>query len=247
MPFKFGIYAAIFFTLLSCNSSGNKSTIKSDSNKLSVSSPTQKGSLKSVTPSYDNDVSTIGIGLIIVPDKFVICDDSLLNNKFKSIDMYGDEPAINIYSKFYKPDYGIMHFVCLQAAEKYYKVVVNYNTIKYLPKSKDYKFITWINYIMQSFGVRRNGLKPESHQSLRTMPSVNADTLAIPGKYEMFCPVEVNNDWVKVKFDCFYNDDNNKHEGEPCKNYISECKNPITGWIKWKDGNKILIDILLMP
>src|SRR4051794_28135817 len=121
MPFKFWIYAAVYFILLSCNSSVNKSTIKNDSSKLYVSSSTTEASLKSIIPSYDNKVSTLGIGLIIVPDKFVVYDDSLLNKKFRSIDMYGDERAINVYSKFYKPDYGIMHFVCVQATEKYYK------------------------------------------------------------------------------------------------------------------------------
>lgn len=247
MPFKFWIYTAIYFTLLSCNGLTNKSTIKSDSSKRHIS-PTQKESkLKGTSPSYDNDVSTLGIGVVIAPDKFVVYKDSLLNNKFRSINMSGDEKAIDIYSKFYKPDYGIMHFICLQATDKYYKVIVSYGTIKYLPKSKGYQFVNWTNYIMQSFGVRRNRSKIESHQPLRISPTANADTLSIPGKYEMFCPVEVKGDWVKVRFDCFYNDDNNKHEDESCQSYISECKDPVTGWLKWRDGNKVLIDILLMP
>ena len=247
MPFKFWTFTAICLALLSCNNSGSKPAIKTDSSKTASTRVQKKSNAKSTSPSYDNDVSTLGIGVVIVPDKFVIYDDNLLDNKFKSIDMYGQENAIDVYSKFYKPDYGIMHFICLQVTDKYYKVIVNYNTIKYLPKSKDYQFETWTKYIMGSFGVRRNGLGAESHQPLRMNPVANADTLSIPGKYEMFCPVEVKDDWVKVKFDCFYNDDNNKHEGEPCQNYVSECKDPVTGWIKWRDGNKILIDILLMP
>lgn len=247
MPLKFWTFVAIYFALLSCNHSGNKSSVKSDSSKRYIS-PTQKESkVKSISPFYDNDVSTLGIGVVIAPDKFVVYNDSLLNNKFSSINMYGDEKAIGIYSKFYKPDYGIMHFICLQATDKCYKVVVNYNTIKYLPKSKGYEFATWTDYIMQSFGIRRNKDNAKSHQPLRVSPTATADTLSISGKYEMFCPVEVKGDWVKAKFDCFYNDDNSKHEGEPCQNYISECKDPVTGWIKWRDGNKVLIDILLMP
>jgi hypothetical protein len=26
-----------------------------------------------------------------------------------------------------------------------------------------------------------------------------------------------------------------------------DCKDPLMGWLKWKEGNKILIDIFLMP
>lgn len=200
--------------------------------------------------SYDNDVSTLGIGLVIVPDTFKVYDDSLLITKPKSYDMYhDDEKTIDICPKFFKPDYGIMHFVCISSTQKAYKVLVNYNESKYLPKTKAYVFKSWNEYIMSSFGIRRS-ISPErnytvSHQPLRKQFSEKSDTLSIPSGYEMFCPVEIKGDWLRVKFDCFYNDENNKHEGEPCYNYIDKCKNPVSGWFKWRDGNKLLIDIFL--
>jgi hypothetical protein len=51
---------------------------------------------------------------------------------------------------------------------------------------------------------------------------------------------------VRVNYDCFYNRENNSHEGEPCYNFINECQNPVTAWLKWKQGNKLLIDIMLL-
>ncbi|MBB6005221.1 hypothetical protein [Arcicella rosea] len=200
--------------------------------------------------SYDNQVSSLGIGLIIAPPKFEIYNDSLLNDKIASWDMYEDESKINLCSKFFKPDYGIMHFVCIAKSEKAYKVLVNFSDIKYLPKTKNYDFKTWDEYISQSFGIRRltndNGDISKKY-TLRIKPEDNADTLVIPKGHELFCPMEIKGDWIKVRYDCFYNDENNSYEGEPCHNYIDKCKNPLTGWLLWRQENHLLIDIFLMP
>ncbi|MFY7734407.1 MAG: hypothetical protein ACOVSR_13050 [Bacteroidia bacterium] len=200
--------------------------------------------------SYDNQVSRLGIGLIIAPSKFKIYNDSLLKDKIASWDMYEDESKINLCSKFFKPDYGIMHFVCIAKSEKAYKILVNYSDIKYLPKTKNYVFKTWEEYILQSFGVRRltsNTGNISKKYPLRSKPNDNASTLVIPKGHESFCPMDIKGDWIKVRYDCFYNDENNSYEGEPCHNYIEKCKNPLTGWLRWRQGNQLLIDIFLMP
>ncbi|MEA5406066.1 hypothetical protein VB776_24215 [Arcicella sp. DC2W] len=200
--------------------------------------------------SYDNQVSSLGIGLIIAPSKFEIYNDSLLSDKIASWDMYEDESKMNLCSKFFKPDYGIMHFVCIAKSEKAYKVLVNFSDIKYLPKTKNYEFKTWDEYISQSFGIRRltndNG-DISKKITLRIKPVDNSDTLASPLGLELFCPMEIKGDWIKVRYDCFYNDENNSYEGEPCHNYIDKCKNPLTGWLRWRQENHLLIDIFLMP
>jgi len=162
--------------------------------------------------SYDNQVASLGFGLIIAPQKFEVYNDSLLSDKTASWDMYKDESNITICSKFYKPDYGIMHFVCLAKGEKAYKVLVNYSDIKYLPKTNNYVFENWEEYIVQSYGIRRitkdNGDIPINNP-LRMKPENDADTLVIPKGQELFCPMEIKGDWVKVRYDCFYNDENN--------------------------------------
>lgn len=198
---------------------------------------------------YDNDVSSLGIGLVMAPDKFVLFNDSLLTDTFAKVDMYGAEMGKStVSSKFYKPDYGIMHFVCLDKTAKAYKVLNGKADIKYFPQKKGYNFITWEKYILNSFGVRRitNQVdKSINNQPLRKQPG-STDTVAIPKGLEMFCPVKLKGDWLQVNYDCFYNDEDSKHDGEPCSNYISKCKDPVTGWIRWRDGNKLLIDILVM-
>lgn len=200
--------------------------------------------------SFDNQVSSLGIGLIIAPSQFEVYNDSLLTDKNANWDMYKDEGKINLCSKFFKPEYGIMHFVCIEKTGKSYKVLVNFSDIKYLPKTKNYDFKTWDEYISQSFGIRRltnnNGINFKNH-TLRIQPNDNADTLAIPKGHELFCPIEIKGDWIKVRYDCFYNDENNLYQGEPCHNYIDKCKNPLIGWLRWRQENQLLIDVFLMP
>lgn len=129
-----------------------------------------------------------------------------------------------------------------------YKVLINFSDTKYLPDT--YKFMTWNEYILSSFGIRRSindRGKIIYDQPLRINPYENSDTLAIPAGHELFCPMELKDDWLKVAYDCFYNSSDNPHEGEPCNNYIEECDKPLIGWIKWKSENRVLIDVFLIP
>jgi hypothetical protein len=246
----------IFITLsclISCGQQGNKGK----GIKNSLSTPSFEVLNKNRVPlnsenecSYDNQVSTLGMGLVIVPSNFEIYNDSALSNRYSNWDMYEDEANINVCSKFFKPDYRIMHFVCIGITSKAYKVLINYSDVKYLPKAKNYEFKTWEQYILQSFGLRRLNSNNDDNlesASFRKDPSLNSDTLEIPKGFEMFCPLEIKGDWLKVTYDCFYNNENNKYEGEPCQNYILKCEKPLTGWIKWKEKNNLKIEIFLMP
>lgn len=197
-------------------------------------------------------MENLGVGLVIAPPKFDIYNDSLLSDKLASRDMYSDDDTLmDISSKFLKPDYGIMHFVSIEKTEKAYKVLINYSQVKFLPKKKEYQFQSWEQYITTSYGIRRltseEGDVHPSAEALRKLPQDDSDTLSIPNGYEMFCPMEVKGDWVIVKYDCFYNLEENKFEGQPCQDYIEKCKNPLIGWLRWRKGNKLLIDIMLMP
>lgn len=205
---------------------------------------------KSYPCQYDNPVVSLGIGLVIAGPIVEIYNDSLLTSKLDSFDMYtiDENTKINICSKYYKPDYGIMHFVCLKEHNNCFKVLVNYSTIYYLPKTKDNTFKTWEAYILDAHGISRvTDEEIVLPQPLRKKPAVQSDTLIIPNGLEMFCPIEIKGDWVKVKYDCFYNLNENPYEGEPCHEFINKCKNPVTGWLQWKSNNKILIGIFLIP
>lgn len=197
--------------------------------------------------AYDNPVSSLGTGIVVAPDKFDLYDDSLLAKKYKRIDIVHD-PKLTVTPKYFEADYGIVHFVCISQSAKAYKILINYSVEKYLPKQKDSRFIPWDSYILQSFGVRRivdEKHKPKTIETLYTEPQDDSKPIAIPQGHEMFCPMQVKGDWVQVQYDCFYNQDNNKHEGQPCQKYIAECKTGVTGWLRWRKDNQVLIEIFL--
>jgi hypothetical protein len=198
--------------------------------------------------TYENNVSDLGKGLIIAPTKYELFHDSLLTNKYSTVDMYKDFESENPYfcSMYFKPDYGIMYFACIGETANSYKVLTGFSEYKFLPKTKDYEFINWKRHILESFGIRRK-IEPTKKQPLREKPLESSKEIKIPEGLENLCPLEIEGDWVKVKYDCFYNSDNNNYEGQPCHDYIDKCNNSTTGWIKWREKNVILIDIFLMP
>jgi hypothetical protein len=250
-------FLSIFILMISIACGIKNKPNESNTNTIDSSSVVSSSikSVPSVTQqeqlcNYDNQVSSLGVGLVIAPTTFEIYHDSLLKDKMASWDMYQDASNLNVCSKFFKPDYGIMHFVCIGITHKAYKVLVNFSDIKYLPKTKNYNFETWEEYILQSYGISRmerlTGNVSTKHP-LRINPNDKADTLIIPNGHELFCPIEMKGDWIKVKYDCFYQDEDNAHEDEPCHNYIDQCKDPFMGWMRWRQENQLLIDIYLMP
>jgi hypothetical protein len=134
--------------------------------------------------NYDNEVSTLGVGLVIAPTQFEVFTDSLLRDKWADVDMYAyDGSTSRLCPKFCKPDYGIMHFVCVGATNKSYKILVNHSDIAYVPKAKNYVFTPWDGYILKSFGIRRS--KNEGDETayllpLRTEPADTGAVLNIP-------------------------------------------------------------------
>jgi hypothetical protein len=196
--------------------------------------------------SYENSVSDLGVGIVLAPTTFEIFEDSSLTKKHSTINMYEDENKIDFCSMFYKPDYGIMTFVVVGENTKSYKIMTGLTEYKFLPKTKEYEFKTWEKYILESLGVRRK-IESEIKQQLKEQSTEDSKDLKIPEGHELFCPMEIKGDWIKVKYDCFYNAETSEYEGQPCNNYIDKCERPLTGWIKWRNQNELLIDIFLIP
>jgi len=80
---------------------------------------------------YENEVSSLGKGLIYAPSVFELYNDSLLTDRFTTVDMHSGHTENNgICSKFFMPEYDIMQFVCLDSSQKSYKVLINYSDFK---------------------------------------------------------------------------------------------------------------------
>ncbi len=203
---------------------------------------------------YSNPTSELGIGLLAYntegdrPFIFEAYNNRDLSDKFCSWEIYDFEVPWPFCAKFHKPDYGIVQVVVLDSVGPSYKVLVNEKDIKFVPNDTSYTFWPWEEYLKKSHGIRRsienNNFK---NQPLKEQPNDSSENVQLPDdKYELFCVIEVKGDWIKVKYDCFYNSSQNPHEGMPCSTYIADCPSSATGWLRWKIGNKIIVDIFLM-
>jgi hypothetical protein len=203
---------------------------------------------------YSNSTTELGIGLVGYDNYnhripiFEVFNDSELTDKFCSWNIYDESNESPFCAKYHKPDYGIAQVVVLDSLDKSYKVLVNEQDIKYVPKNINYVFWSWEEYLTESHGIRRKIENIDfKNQQVRHQPNNSAEPVKLPDeKFELFCVLEVKGDWIKVKYDCFYNTSQNRHEGMPCSTYIGECTNSATGWLRWKIGNEITVDIFLM-
>lgn len=122
----------------------------------------------------------------------------------------------------FHPDYFLLALKVTSELNDYYEVVVNENTWikKYIKKNNPLlKFQTWEEHILSSvFAVGFD----ENKNPLRSYPSLSADTLYYD-KDEFYYPNQIKGEWLQVKWG-----------SEGNWNY---------GWIKWKDKDRLLIEI----
>ncbi|HEY8896785.1 MAG TPA: hypothetical protein VIM79_18300 [Niastella sp.] len=242
--------AVLLFACNSKNKSEQSVALKKDS--IVIRHDSNKPVKANPHCTIENEVASLGIGLVIAPNSFALYDDSTLTDKPEFIDMHKQADSLSgICTMVFDPEYSLMHFACVGQTENAYQVLINHSQTKYLPRKKEYQFQTWEQYLLQSFGIRRRtdetGEIEKPLTALRKSPGDSANAIELPAGHEMFCAMEVQGDWLKVQYDCFYNDEDSKYEGQPCHNYIGKCTDGTTGWLRWRKDNKLLVDIFLMP
>lgn len=129
----------------------------------------------------------------------------------------------NFYPYFFKIDYAIVLLKCTEVEEDKYKVVVNEKTgeEKYIKKKDIWKLESWSEHILKTvvsvdFDYAKNPIKdlPDSNSSnLKTLDEIEG----------LHIPLDIKEDWLKVQVI----DENGEH----------------SGWIKWRDENKIIINL----
>jgi hypothetical protein len=194
---------------------------------------------------YENEQSDLGIGVVDCRNHFVtLYYDSLLSKRYITWYCYKGEPDKPACGIFYKPDYGIAQYVCLRKLTHCYEVLVNGSEKMYIPNNEAYKLFTWSQYLDKK--PLRVGRKEDKGKEFTfyTEPDIKSDVVTISDTLIRFCVLRVNVDWVEVQVDCGSLDDKST-EGYLCKDFIHRCPYR-SGWFKWRDGNKLLIEIYLL-
>lgn len=188
----------------------------------------------------------IGIGLVEInfDDKTVLqfYENPALSKSFGRIEFF-DDKSINSWNirnlekekVWLSPevlwlDYSSFIFRCTARRQNWYQVIVNNESGKtlWLRKQKAVEFKTWEQFLKEMFGVERLGA-----QKIRQAPLINSREIKYRGK-DCFQVRRLKGDWIEI-FSPAY-----------CKNGYTESKTPVkSGWIKWRAGNKLLIDYFI--
>jgi hypothetical protein len=183
----------------------------------------------------------LGLGIVAIKDTYdeskavTIYKDKELNNKIEDFKLYGQ--LKNIWPHFFKPDYGLCYFVCLEKTKDYFRILINDKEEGFLKNDKDRYFKTWesllINGTVERLEIKTNPLKSD--------PSDNAETITLQNqilvdRLQVIDVIEINGEhWINVNY--------SKSGKVPCDKGTPDCGE---GWIKWKVGDKLLVNILLL-
>ena len=196
--------------------------------------------LLSINPAmgYENEIDSLGIGLLKITNfhnaKFLtFYSDTALTERFITWDIFN--PNKKYFPMYYKPHYGLCSFICLAETEKYYKVLINKSLIKFLPREKNYVFESWEAHLGNSFGVRAKGWSKQKAFAVKIEPNDSSKLFYVSNEV-FFCALEMQGEWIKVQVNCV-------NDYVYCKDATKKCKKSKTGWIRWRNGEKIMLEI----
>lgn len=126
-------------------------------------------------------------------------------------------------------DYSFFVFRCLEIKANWLKVMVNNENGEtlWLKKSELTIIQDWENYLKEMFGVER---LPDQQQKIRSLPNETSKEIIYQGK-DCFQVKSMKGDWIEI------------FTAEYCDESYTDSKTKIkSGWIRWRQENKLLID-----
>lgn len=218
------ISAISFFTFafISCNNQSNKpsSVSSKDTITQAVLTAASNAADQSVLPPLDE--LTMGVcrlqqgtfpkSVKLYDENEILTDSIVLNDE--------TEPRLHPWA--YKTDYGNLVFRVLAQYKNYYQVISDEEKTRIAFLKKDDPamiFQTWDQHILQTFTVEFD----EQSNPIRKQPDSNAAVIKVNMDIENnFHPVTIQNEWMQVE----WGDGSVENKG----------------WIRWKEGNKRIIE-----
>jgi hypothetical protein len=158
-----------------------------------------------------------------------------LNSKFKF-----DKTILDNVDMYY-PELNILNIPVYNIVGNYYLIRLPSKRMIYIPQSTCLKYESWNKFILNSYGIsRKSGVEIYDKKNGKKL------TFPLQKEAELLCPLKVDNDWLYVKYDCYYNsEDNSKYEGQKCVKYIDSCDSQ-SGWLKWRTNDSLLVKFYLI-
>ena len=121
-------------------------------------------------------------------------------------------------------DYSPLVFRVKSKTDQGFQIIVNNKTNQtyWVKRNQSMTFLTWETFLKNMFSVARLNI---SDQKIRKLPIENAEQINYKGK-DCFQVKSMKGDWIEI-----FTADN-------CDQSKTKLK---TGWLKWRQGNKLLI------
>lgn len=188
---------------------------------------------------FFNPIGVIGTGVVNILsyvedgnnevdhfDRITIYNDSLCQDIFSSYAIehsYRPPKEKNIIPIYNSMNYGWYCFVCTASNNDSYEVAINQTEKKYLKKDRNINYYTWGNFFDSVFTIN-----PTDENPLRELPADDAAVVDIytndseedlPEDY--YQEVRLEGEWLHIKYE----------------------KSETEGWLRWRRGNDIIVEI----
>jgi hypothetical protein len=184
--------------------------------------------------------SEIGIGIVSINfnEETVIdfYDTQELQKKIQTLEFFNDNKInrislknLELHREWLQPetfwlDYYQFNFRVKSNNENCYEVYVSDNRTMWIENKEFTQFLTWEEYLISMFMVSRTN---PNEQKILENPELKAKEIPYSGD-DCFNVRKMSGNWIEIFTPDYCND---------------EIENPIkNGWIKWREGNKILIN-----
>ncbi len=175
----------------------------------------------------------LGIGFAVANNPHEFVDYSTPQNIYSNKELSVELKGVKVHPFFFKPDYGLYHFICVEKTKSYYKVLVNDSSFAFLPNDSNYQFMTWDSLLVGAIVERitqNNPIKANAdHASSSISYTCNHERLEVKRVLK-----KEGDYWIEVAF------------SKNCEDVNSSNNKLSFGWIKWREGNKLLVKIMLL-
>jgi len=177
----------------------------------------------------------IGLGIVSInfDDKTHIefYESSDLNKTLKTVDFFDDESInswniknLESHKDWLQPesmwlDYGQFKFRCKTKQTDCFEVYVSESQTMWIRNEEFTEFMDWETYLTSMLSVERI----DTSQEIYSKPFTKSEV--IESEDDCFSVKQMKGEWIEVE------------TGEHC-----DSEKRVSGWIQWKDGNKILIN-----
>lgn len=183
--------------------------------------------------SQNSQPKSLGVGFVITADPYKYENHIIPKDIFKDHNLTQKWCSEKVFPFYFKPEYGLFHFICLERKLQYYKILINDHEVAYLPNNENYYFKTWDAILFNTTVERLSKFNP-----IRNKKNDHAEVIINSCENERLKVEDVQYQngsyWLLISF------------SPECIDYPDKNNMVNYGWIKWREDGKLLVNILLL-